>query len=130
LPYLILRPVALTDDPNAREVVAMEPTTPPSRLPLARAALAKFIIEVLQEPTWDRREVTVGRHASSEEPGVLKRTVLTGVGLPAAPEIQEPGDGAGTRQAELPQQRSSRGDALGERKEDGTAAEGAKPADD
>jgi uncharacterized protein YbjT (DUF2867 family) len=59
LPWVILRAAALDDDALGREVVAAEANTlPPSRV--ARADLAKFIIGMLAEPGWDRRELTVG----------------------------------------------------------------------
>jgi uncharacterized protein YbjT (DUF2867 family) len=59
LPWVILRATALDDDAVGREVVVADGgNVPPSRV--ARADLAKFIMKLLNEPGWDRREVTVG----------------------------------------------------------------------
>jgi putative NADH-flavin reductase len=59
LPWVILRAVALNDDhPGQEVVVADAKQAPPSRV--ARSDLSKFIMKMLDEPGWERREVTVG----------------------------------------------------------------------
>jgi uncharacterized protein YbjT (DUF2867 family) len=64
LPWVILRAVALNDDHPGREVVVADAKdAPPSRV--ARADLARFIMKLLNEAGWDRREVTVGAKRSA-----------------------------------------------------------------
>jgi len=59
VPYLILRATRLTDAPlGARVVTTDVKNPPPSRI--GRADLARFIIDVLDTPGYDRAELTVG----------------------------------------------------------------------
>jgi uncharacterized protein YbjT (DUF2867 family) len=59
LPWVILRPVALNDDRPGQEVIVADARqAPPGRV--ARSDIAKFIMKLLDEPGWERREVTVG----------------------------------------------------------------------
>ena len=59
LPYLLLRTTWLTDDPPGGELeVVASDAEPPSRV--SRANLSRFILRVIEEPGWNRREVTVG----------------------------------------------------------------------
>lgn len=59
VPWSLLRPTWLTDDVPSGEVVAVDAhAEPPSRI--SRAALARFIITVLEDPAWVGREATVG----------------------------------------------------------------------
>jgi putative NADH-flavin reductase len=57
--YLILRVAALDPETAGQEVITTDADVPPpSRI--APVDLAKFIVRVLEEPGWERREVTVG----------------------------------------------------------------------
>src|SRR3984893_6090687 len=59
LPYVILRPTRLTDDGPTGSIVAVGATEiPPGRT--SRVDLARFVFRILEEPGWERREVTVG----------------------------------------------------------------------
>jgi len=59
LPYVIVRPTQLTDGPITDQVVAVKATEePPKRV--SRADIARFVVGLLQEPGWDKREVTIG----------------------------------------------------------------------
>ena len=59
LPYVILRPTRLTDDGPADSTVAVgAEEVPPG--PISRVDLARFVFQILEEPGWERREVTVG----------------------------------------------------------------------
>jgi uncharacterized protein YbjT (DUF2867 family) len=63
LPFVILRATALDDSAVGQEVVVADAKeAPPGRV--ARSDLAKFIMRVLEEPGWERREVTVGAKRS------------------------------------------------------------------
>src|SRR6267142_3674776 len=59
LPYVILRPTRLTDGGPARSTVAVDANEPPPG-PISRVDLARFVFRILEEPGWERREVTVG----------------------------------------------------------------------
>jgi uncharacterized protein YbjT (DUF2867 family) len=59
LPYLILRTTWLTSDAPGEKVVTTDVLhPPPSRI--GRADLARFIVELLDKPGYDRKELTVG----------------------------------------------------------------------
>ncbi len=59
LPYVILRPTRLTDDGSTDSIVAVgTKEVPPG--PISRVDLARFVFRILEEPGWERREVTVG----------------------------------------------------------------------
>ena len=59
LPYTILRATRLTDGSAKGEVVTTEPSSPaPHRV--SRTDLAHFVLEMLDQPQWHRKEVTVG----------------------------------------------------------------------
>jgi uncharacterized protein YbjT (DUF2867 family) len=59
LPYVILRPTRLTDDDATGSAVAVDANADPPG-PISRADLAHFVFRILDEPGWERREVTVG----------------------------------------------------------------------
>ncbi|HWE25397.1 MAG TPA: NAD(P)-binding oxidoreductase [Myxococcales bacterium] len=59
LPYVILRPTRLTDGGPTHSTVAVNAKEAPPG-PISRADLAQFILRILEESGWERREVTVG----------------------------------------------------------------------
>src|SRR5262249_32940089 len=59
LPYVILRPTRLTDGAPTDSIVAVNADEAPPK-PISRADLAHFVFRILEEPGWERREVTVG----------------------------------------------------------------------
>ena len=59
LPYVILRPSRLTDGDPTDSTVAVE-TKDHAPAPISRVDLARFVFRILEEPGWERREVTVG----------------------------------------------------------------------
>jgi uncharacterized protein YbjT (DUF2867 family) len=59
LPYVILRPTRLTDGGPTDSIVAMDTKEVPPG-PISRVDLARFVFRILEEPGWERREVTVG----------------------------------------------------------------------
>jgi uncharacterized protein YbjT (DUF2867 family) len=59
LPYVILRPTRLTDGEPTDSTVTVDAKEAPPR-PISRVDLARFVFRMLEEPGWERREVTVG----------------------------------------------------------------------
>jgi uncharacterized protein YbjT (DUF2867 family) len=59
LPYVILRPTRLTDGGAADSTVVVESKEVPPK-PISRVDFARFVFQILKEPGWERREVTVG----------------------------------------------------------------------
>lgn len=59
LPYVILRPTRLTDGGPTHSTVAVDAKEAPPG-PISRVDLAHFVFRILEEPAWERREVTVG----------------------------------------------------------------------
>ncbi len=59
LPYVILRPTRLTDGGPTDSTVAVDAKEDPPE-PISRVDLARFVFGILEEPGWERREVTVG----------------------------------------------------------------------
>jgi putative NADH-flavin reductase len=59
LPYVILRPTRLTDGGPTHAAVAVDAKEAPPG-PISRVDLARFVFQILEEPGWERREVTVG----------------------------------------------------------------------
>src|SRR3989442_1249998 len=59
LPYVILRPTRLTDGAPTHSTVAVDAKEAPPG-PISRVDLAHFVFRILEEPGWERREVTVG----------------------------------------------------------------------
>jgi len=59
LPYVILRPTRLTNAGMTDSTVAVDAKeTPPG--PISRVDLARFVLRILEEPGWERKEMTVG----------------------------------------------------------------------
>ena len=59
LPYLLLRTTWLTDDRVSGDLEVVDSSSaPPSRV--SRADLSRFIMQVIEEPEWKRREATIG----------------------------------------------------------------------
>jgi len=59
LPYVVLKTTGLTDEPGGKRIVSGE--VGQSRPgPVGRADLARFILDMLNAPGWDLREVNVG----------------------------------------------------------------------
>ena len=59
LPYVILRPTRLTDGGPTNSTVAVDAKEAPPGA-ISRIDLASFVFRMLEEPGWERREVTVG----------------------------------------------------------------------
>jgi uncharacterized protein YbjT (DUF2867 family) len=59
LPYVILRPTRLTDGGPTDSTVAVDAKEAPPG-PISRVDLARFVFQILEEPGWERREMTVG----------------------------------------------------------------------
>jgi uncharacterized protein YbjT (DUF2867 family) len=59
LPYVILRPTRLTDGEPTHSTVAVDAKEAPPG-PMSRVDLAHFVFRILEEPDWERREMTVG----------------------------------------------------------------------
>jgi uncharacterized protein YbjT (DUF2867 family) len=59
LSYVIVRPAGFSDGRRKRRLVAVGPQDPLPG-PLSRAELASFVIGLLDQDVWDRREIVVG----------------------------------------------------------------------
>ncbi len=59
LPFVILRPTRLTDDGPTDSTVAVDVREAPPK-PISRVDLARFIFGILDDPSLERREMTVG----------------------------------------------------------------------
>jgi uncharacterized protein YbjT (DUF2867 family) len=67
LPYVILRPTRLTDGgPTGSTVVVGAKEAPPG--PISRADVARFVFQIMEEPGWEGREVTVGSSTPRRTP--------------------------------------------------------------
>ena len=59
LPYVVLKTTGLTDEPGGKRIVSGEVgKSKPG--PIGRVDLARFILDILDAPGWDLREVNVG----------------------------------------------------------------------
>lgn len=62
LPYVILRPTLMTDGPLTGQVEGVSASDKPPGA-ISRADVARYVVDLLDQPGWEKRELTLGRAA-------------------------------------------------------------------